>query len=188
MDKGLDGAPIVVVTADNTTEKGNLEAAHKAVDAINAGKFSDAVALMTADAVESDQTSAKDNKGPKEIEASMKMWFGAFKDAKISIDSSYAAGDYVIHLGKFTGTNDKDLGKMKKTGKTVALDYAEVMLGKDGKAAQIWRFRSGMQFAAQMGLMPAPGAAPAAPPAAGSAAAPAAGSAAAPAAGSAATK
>jgi hypothetical protein len=68
------------------------------------------------------------------------------------------------------------MGKMKKTGKTVSLDYAEVMQMKDGKIAQIWRFHSGMQFAMQMGLMPAPGA----PPAAGSAA-PAAGSAAAPA-------
>jgi ketosteroid isomerase-like protein len=175
MDKGLEGAPIVVVNADDAKERTNLENAKKAVDAINAGKMADALALMTPDAVESDQTSATDHKGTKDIEASMKMWFGAFKDAKISVDSAYAAGDYVVHLGKFTGTNDKDLGKMKKTGKTVALDYAEVFLAKDGKAAQVWRFHSGMQFAMQMGLMPAPGAAA---PAAGSAAPPAAGSAA----------
>jgi predicted ester cyclase len=184
MDKGLDGAPIVVVTADDAKEKTNLENAKKSIDAINSGKFADAMAMVTADAVESDQSAEKDRKGPKEIEAGMKMWFGAFKDAKIGIDSAYAAGDYVIHLGTFTGTNDKNLGTMKKTGKTVALDYAEVFLVKDGKAAQIWRFTSGVQFAMQMGLMPAPAtppaagsAAPAAPPAAGSAA-PAAGSAA----------
>lgn len=170
MEKGLDGAPIVVVTADDAKEKANLESARKAVDAINAGKYADALAMMTPDAVESDQTSPMDQKGAKEMEAGMKMFFGAFKDAKISIDSEYAAGDYVVHMGKFSGTNDKDIGKMKKTGKTVSLDYAEVMQFKDGKVAQIWRFHSGMQFAVQMGLMPAP----AAPPAAGSAA-PAAG-------------
>jgi predicted ester cyclase len=194
MDKGLEGAPIVVVTADDAKEKTNLENAKKGIDAINAGKLADAMALMTADVVESDQSADKDRKGAKEIEAGMKMWFGAFKDAKISIDSAYAAGDYVVHLGKFSGTNDKDMGKMKKTGKTVALDYAEIFLVKDGKAAQIWRFHSGMQLATQMGLMPAPAAGSAAP-AAGSAApatppappAPPAGSAA-PAAGSAATK
>lgn len=169
MDKGLEGAPIVVVTADDAKEKTNLENAKKAVDAINAGKLADAMALMTSDAVESDQTAEKDIKGAKDIEAGMKMWLGAFKDAKLSVDNAYAAGDYVVHMGKFTGTNDKDMGKMKKTGKTVALDYAEVFLVKDGKAAQIWRFRSSLQAAMQMGLMPAPGA-PGAPPAAGSAA------------------
>ncbi len=187
MDKGLDGAPIVAVAADDAKEKANLEAARKSVDAINAGKWADALALMTADAVETDTSGPLDHKGAKEMEASMKMWFGAWKDPKISIDNEYAAGDYVVHMGKFSGTNDKDMGKMKKTGKTVSLDYAEVMQMKDGKIAQIWRFHSGMQFAMQMGLMPAPAAAPAAgsaAPAAGSAA-PAAGSAA-PAAGSAA--
>lgn len=173
MDRGLEGAPIVVVTADDAKEKANLENAKKAVDAINAGKLADALALMTPDAIESDQAAEKDSKGTKEIEAGLKMWLGAFKDAKLSVDNAYAAGDYVVHMGKFTGTNDKDIGKLKKTGKSVALDYAEVMLVKDGKAAQIWRFRSGVQFAMQMGLMPPPGA----PPAAGSAA-PTAGSAA----------
>jgi predicted ester cyclase len=188
MDKGLDGAPIVVVTADDAKEKTNLENAKKAVDAINAGKTADAMALTLPDGVESDQSSEKDITGTKNIEASMKMWFGAFKDAKISVDSAYAAGDYVIHLGKFTGTNDKDLGKMKKTGKTVALDYAEVFQMKEGKVAQIWRFHSGMQFAMQMGLMPAPGAAPTAAPTAAPAPAPTAAPAPAPTAGSAATK
>lgn len=169
MDKGIEGAPIVVVTADDAKEKANLEAAKKAVDAINAGKLADAMAMMTPDAIESDQTAEKDIKGAKDIEAGMKMWLGAFKDAKLTVDNAYAAGDYVVHMGTFTGTNDKDLGKMKKTGKTVALDYAEVFLVKDGKASQVWRFHSSLQAAMQMGLMPAPGAAPAA----GSAAPPA---------------
>jgi predicted ester cyclase len=162
METGWEGAPIVVVTADDAKEKTNLENAKKAIEAINARKFTDALALMTPDAVESDVTSEKDTKGAKDIEAGMKMWFGAFSDAKISVEHEYAAGDYVVHTGKFSGTNDKDLGKMKKTGKKVDLDYAEVMLIKDGKAAHVWRFHSGMMFAMQMGLMPPPGAPPAA--------------------------
>jgi len=171
LDKGLDGAPIVVVTADDAKEKTNLENAKKAIEAINAGKVADMMALMTPDAVASDQASEKDNKGPKEIDASMKMWFGAFKDAKLTVNNSYAAGDYVVNLGTFSGTNDKDIGKLKRTGKTVNIDFAEVLHAKDGKADQVWRFRSGVQFAMQMALMPAPGAAPAGgAPAAGSAA------------------
>ena len=199
LEKGLDGAPIVVVTADDAKEKANLEAAKKATDAINAGKWADAMALMQADVIDSDQAGPSDMKGTKDVEAGLKMWFTAFKGAKVSVDNAYAAGDYVVHLGKFTGTHDKALGPLRKTGKDLNLDYAEVILAKDGKAVQLWRFHSGMVLATQLGLMPAPGApptggqpaagsaaptAPTAAPAAGSAAptaAPAAGSAAAPA-------
>jgi ketosteroid isomerase-like protein len=195
MEKGLDGAPIVVIAdTDAKKEAANLETFKKAVEAVNARKNADLSALMTDDAIESDQAEGADRKGKKEIEAGNKMFFTAFSDAKVTPTETYAAGDYVVAIGKFEGTNDHDLGKMKKTGKKVSLDYAEVVLFKDGKQAQLWRFRSGMQFAQQMGLMPAappggaaPGAGSAAAPAAGSAAAaPAAGSAAAPAAGSAA--
>lgn len=190
MDKSIDGAPIVVVAdTDAKKEAANLETFKKAVDAVNSRKTADLSALMTDDAIESDQAEAKDAKGKKEIEAGNKMFFTAFSDAKVNPTETYAAGDYVVAIGKFEGTNDHDLGKLKKTGKKVSLDYAEVVLFKDGKQAQLWRFRSGLQFAQQMGLMPAapPAGAGSAAPAAGSAAAPAAGSAAAaPAAGSAA--
>jgi predicted ester cyclase len=178
MDKGLEGAPIVVVTADDPKEKANLDAFKKANDAVNAHKTADLMAMMTPDAVESDQTDAADHKG-KEIEAGMKQFFGAFSDAKVTPSETHAAGDYVVAIGKFEGTNDHDLGKMKKTGKKVSLDYAEIAQFKDGKVSHLWRFHSGMQFAQQMGLMPEAPAGGA--PAAGSAAAPAAGSAAAPA-------
>jgi predicted ester cyclase len=168
MDKGLDGAPIVVVTADDAKEKANLEAVKKDMEAVNAHKTADIMAMMTDDAVESDQTDGADKKGKKDIEAGMKMFFGAFSDAKVTANETFAAGDYVVAIGKFDGTNDHDMGKMKKTGKKVSLDYAEVVQIKDGKMAAIWRFHSGMQFAMQMGMMPPPGAAPAggAPPAA----------------------
>lgn len=167
IDKGMD--TVVVVTADDAKEKANLEATQKAIDAVNARKFADALAAFAPDAVESDQTADKDLKGTKEMEASIKMWFGAFPDAKVGIDNKYAAGDYVVHMGKFQGTHEKDLGKLKKTGKKVDIDYTEVFQLKDGKITNVWRFHSGMQFAMQLGLMPPPGA----PPAAGSAAPPA---------------
>ena len=169
MEKGMDNAPVIVVTADDPKEKANLETFKKAMDAVNSHKTADVMAMMTDDAVESDQTDAADRKGKKDIEAGMKMFFGAFSDAKVTADNTWAAGDYVVATGKFEGTNDHDLGKMKKTGKKVSLDYAEIAMIKDGKVAQLWRFHDGMQFAMQLGLMPAPGAAPAA----GSAAAPA---------------
>jgi predicted ester cyclase len=170
MDKGIEGAPIVVVTADDPKEKANIEAFKKGADAFNAHKTNDLMAMMTPDAVMMDQADAADKKG-KDIEASVKMIMGAFSDIKAVNTENWGAGDYVVETGKMEGTHDHDLGKLKKTGKKVSLDYAEIAHFKDGKVDQLWRFHSGMQFAGQLGLMPETPAGGA--PAAGSAAAPA---------------
>lgn len=157
LEKGIEGAPIVVVTADDAKEKANLEAVKKVTDSINAGKIADASAVFAPDALESDQVLAMDAKGAKPIENGLKMWFGAFKDAKLTVDGTWAAGDYVVETGTFSGVHDKDLGPIKKTGKPVQFDYAEVVQLKDGKITNLWRFRSGLVLAMQLGLMPAPG-------------------------------
>lgn len=181
MDKGIEGAPIVVVTADDAKEKANLEVARKMVAAVNANKLADMLALLQPDVVESYAGDPKDLTGVKEVEKAGKDMMKVFKDVKIAVDNEYAAGDYVVNLGTFTGT---DVG-LKKTGKQITIPFADVILFKDGKESRLWHFHDDMLVAQQLGLVPAAGA-PATPPAAGSAAAPAAGSAAAPAAGSAA--
>jgi predicted ester cyclase len=162
IDKSWDGAPIVVVASDNDTEKKNLEAVKKMDDAFNAHKIPDLMAMMTDDAVESDQADDKDAKGKKEMEAGLKMFYTGFPDVKATADQSFAAGDYVVELGTLTGTNKGDMGPMKKTGKEINGHYAEISKWKDGKLENLWRFRNGMAMAMQLGLMPAPGAAPAA--------------------------
>ena len=163
MDKGLEGAPIVVVTADDAKEKANMEVVKKGNEAFLANKPADLMASMADDAVEMSQTADKDVKGKKEIEKGFTTFRNGWSDVKMSNVEMWAAGDYVIQSMKFEGKNDKDIGKMKKTGKTVAADLVEVMHFKDGKIDQMWRFMNGVDFAMQMGLMPAPGAAPAPP-------------------------
>jgi predicted ester cyclase len=116
------------------------------------------LALMTDDFVESDQADAQDAKGKKEAEKGLKTFFTAFSDGKVTIDNSWAAGDYVVQLGTFEGTNDHDMPGMKKTGKKVTMHFAEVGKFKDGKATNLWRFRNGMAVAMQLGLMQPPGA------------------------------
>jgi predicted ester cyclase len=163
MDKGLEGAPIVVVTADDAKEKANLELVKKGNDAFVANKIPDLMATMADDAVEMDQMSEKDVKSKKEIEKGVVMFRNGWSDVKFSNGEMWAGGDYVIQAMKFEAKNDKDMGKMKKTGKTVAVDLVEIMHLKDGKIDQMWRFLNGIDFAMQMGWMEAPkaGAAPA---------------------------
>jgi predicted ester cyclase len=89
--------------------------------------------------------------------------FKAFSDLKITNDTSWAAGDYVVSTGTWAGTNDGDIKemKLKKTGKKVSLPFVEITEFKDGKISKNWIFYDGMQFAVQLGLVPAPGGAPA---------------------------
>lgn len=164
MDKGMEGAPIVVVTADNDQEKANMEAVKKGNDAFVANKPADMFAMMADDAVETDMSSEKDVTGKKEIEKGFKEFRNAWSDVQMNDVQMWAAGDWVVQTVTFHGKNDKPMGKMKPTGKTVDVPVAEVMHFKDGKIDHTWRFMNSMQFAEQMGMAPPP-------PAQGSAAA-----------------
>lgn len=176
MDKGWDGAPVVVVAADDDAEKKNLEVVKNLDAAFNAHKVDAMTALLADDFVESDQAEAKDVKGKKDAEKSIKDFIKAFPDIKTTSDGVWAAGDYVVETGTMEGTNTGDLGPMKKTGKKIDVHYAEVSKLKDGKLTNMWRFRNGMAAAIQLGMMQPPGAG--AGSAAGSAAGSGAGSAA----------
>ena len=160
LEKGWDGAPIIVVAAETDVEKKNLEVVKKGNEAFMAKKPADWTALYTDDAFEADQAGDKDMKGKKEIQAGAETFLKAFPDIKLETKESFAAGDYVATIGTFSGTNTGPLGPMKPTKKPVTGQYAEVFLMKDGKIAGLWRFRNGMAMAQQLGLAPPPGGAP----------------------------
>lgn len=154
-DKGLDGAPIVIVAADDAKEKANLETIKKLNEAFNAHKPGDEIALFTDDAIESDHASPSDTKGKKAIEPGLKTFHVAFPDGKIAVDA-VAVGDYVIQHGTFTGTHKGPLDKLPPSQAKVTMGFAEVFEMKDGKIAKLWRFRNGLALATQLGLMKAP--------------------------------
>jgi predicted ester cyclase len=181
LDKGLDGAPIVVVATDDAKEKANVDAFTKSNTAFQSKKSADLLAFYTDDALESDQAGSSDAKGKKEIQAGAEIFWKAFPDIKLETPNIFAAGDYVVVLGSFSGTNSGPLGPMKATKKAVKSEYAEVVEMKDAKIAKLWRFRNGMAMAQQLGVMPEHTTPPAEKPAVGSAAPAGSGSAAAPA-------
>jgi steroid delta-isomerase-like uncharacterized protein len=158
MEKGMDGAPVIIVAADDAKEKANLETIKKANEAFMSKKPADSMAFYADDAVESDQASGADTKGKKEIEKGMTMFTKAFPDLKIEVKGQWAAGDYVIVEGVFSGTNNGPMGKMPKTGKPVTGQYAEIFKLKDGKITELWRFRNGLAMAMQLGLVKMPAA------------------------------
>jgi predicted ester cyclase len=168
LEKGLDGAPIIAVATDDAKEKANVDAFTKSNAAFQAKKTAELMAFYTDDAIESDQAGSVDAKGKKDIQAGSEIFLKAFPDLKLETSNIFAAGDYVVALGNFSGTHTGPLGPLKPTKKSVKSEYAEVVEMKDGKIARMWRFRNGMAMAQQLGLMPDHAAPPAEKPAAGS--------------------
>ena len=157
VEQGWDGAPSVVVSAGEAREKANIEAARKAVDAINAHKPGDAAAMVTDDVIESDQATGRDIKGKDEFLRDLEVLISTFPDVKLDIQNYWSAGDWVISIGTLRGTWKGPMGNFKPTGKTVSSVYADVIKVRDGKAAQIWRFRNGLAIAMQLGVVPGTG-------------------------------
>lgn len=158
LTKGWPGAPIIALAADNDAEKANLATAQKEIDAFNTRDFAGALATATRDVVLSSQAEPADVKGKKDLEAGLKHFTTAFSDAKLTPSRTLAAGNYVLVIGKFTGTNDGDMTAMnlKKTGKKVDLSYAEITEFTGGKIKAYTRFYNGMAFAEQLGLLASP--------------------------------
>ena len=67
-----------------------------------------------------------------------------------------AAGDYVIAVEEFEGTNDGDLPamKLKKTAKGVALPVLVVHKIEAGKIKAVWVFYQRLGLAELLGVLP----------------------------------
>jgi len=150
-----------LISAGNDAEKANIAALGAYTAAFNKHDAPGIAALLTDDVVFSDVASPADRVGKKEVSKSNEEMLKAFPDAKIDQTGVWAAGDYTISTGRFSGTNTGDMPsmKLKKTGKPVNLEYYMVTKFAGGKVKNNWLFSNGMAFAGQLGLLPPPKAA-----------------------------
>jgi predicted ester cyclase len=156
LDKGMEGAPTIVVATDSDTEKMNVEAWKAENQAFNAHDAAAMAAGWADTIVDADQADPADAAGKAKVTAGLKAFFTAFPDGKLSLDQVWGAGDYVVAQETFTGTNTGPLGKAKKTGKAIDIKVVEIARLDGGKVTQMWRFRNGMAIAQQLGLAPTP--------------------------------
>ena len=154
-----------LISSGSDAEKANLATLSAYTAAFNKHDAAAVAALMTDDVVFSDLAAPADRVGKKEASKSNDEMLKGFPDAKIDQTAAWAAGDYVISTGKFSGTNTGDMPsmKLKKTGKPVSVEYYMVTKLAGGKVKNDWLFSNGMAFAGQLGLLPPPKAAKAAP-------------------------
>ncbi len=150
-----------LVSSGSDAEKANIAALGAYTAAFNKHDAAALAATLTDDVVFSDLAAPADRVGKKEVSKSNEEMLKGFPDVKIDQSAAWAAGDYVVSTGRFSGTNTGDMPsmKLKKTGKTVNVEYYMVTKLAAGKVKNSWLFSNGMAFAGQLGLLPAPKAA-----------------------------
>lgn len=156
LEAGWTDTP-ALISSGTEAEKANLAAVGAWVEASNKHDAAAAAAFLTDDIVLSDLSSPADRVGKKEVQKASEELNKAFPDSKIQQSAAWAAGDYVISAGRWSGTNTGDLPslKLKKTGKAVNVEYYLVSKLAGGKIQKNWLFMNGMAFAGQLGVAPA---------------------------------
>ena len=150
----------VVIASGSDGEKANVAAFTKEVEGFNKHDPAGAMGTAADDIVFSELSAPADRVGKKEALKGIEEMFKGFPDAKLDIKSVWGAGDYVVATGTWTGTNTGDIPsmKLKKTGKAVTQQFVEIDKFAAGKTKNIWLFSNGASAAAQLGLLPPPGA------------------------------
>jgi predicted ester cyclase len=148
-------APTVAIAAGTPAEQRNVDAFKAQIAAFNAHDAKGSTGDASPDAVFRDITAPKDMSAKENIAGTVEM-FKAFPDAKLVPSAVWGAGDFVVVVGRFEGTNTGPfpmMGIKKATGKPAGVSYLEVVRFENGKIKEDTLFYNGMAFASQLGLM-----------------------------------
>lgn len=87
-------------------------------------------------------------------------WFVAFPDARVEVHAVHIVDDVVVEGGTFMGTQNGVLhgpmGDVPPTGRSVEVDYIQVLHFRDGKHASFNLMFDRLMMLEQLGLVPTP--------------------------------
>lgn len=159
------GAVTAFNAKNNDQETKNVDAVKLMYTAFEKKSVDGFIGTLAEGAEWDDMTQADTYKGT----AAAKKYFTeaskAFPDAKNTVANSWGIDEFVVTESTFSGTQKGAFMGMKASNKAISMDSLDVVRMKDGKIVKGWSFGNGMQVAAQLGLLPKPGAKPAAKPA-----------------------
>jgi steroid delta-isomerase-like uncharacterized protein len=112
------------------------EAFERGTDTFNAHDI-EGFAEVLADDVVFRAPGGMQGEGKEACAAFFGGWFAAFSDAHVDVHSVHFVDDVAVEEGTFTGTHDGTLrtpaGDIPPTGRSVAVDYVQVLRFRDGK-------------------------------------------------------
>jgi predicted ester cyclase len=147
--------PTVVIAAGTPAELSNIDrlraqmAAYNSHDAKGVHAYNAPRLLFHDMGKPADQTA-------KEILAGLLEFFKAFPDAKLSPESLWGAGSYVVAAGRLDATNKgpmPSMGIRKPTGKSISVRYLDITRWENGRLEEEWLFYDGMKVAGQLGII-----------------------------------
>jgi len=148
-------APKVIVAGGIPAEMSNVETSRVQMAAFNTHDAKRVDTYSAPDSVYHDMAMPKDQNSKENFAGTLDM-FKAFPDAKLATSSIWGAGDYVVVVGRFEGTNRGPMPAMgikKATGKRVSVRYLDIARWEKGKVKEEWLFYDGMAFATQLGMV-----------------------------------
>jgi steroid delta-isomerase-like uncharacterized protein len=87
-------------------------------------------------------------------------WFAAFPDARVEVQAFHIVDDVAVEEGTFKGTQNGVLhgpmGDIPPTGRSVAVDYVQVLRFRDGKHVSFNLMFDRLMMLEQLGLAPTP--------------------------------
>jgi ketosteroid isomerase-like protein len=87
-------------------------------------------------------------------------WMSAFPDAHVEVHGIHILDDLAVEEGRFTGTHNGVLrtptGDIPPTGRSVSLDYIQVLRFRDGKHISFSLMFDRLLMLEQLDLVPAP--------------------------------
>ena len=85
-------------------------------------------------------------------------WFAAFPNARVEVEAVHIIGDVAVEEGTFRGTQNGVLqaptGDIPPTGRSVEVDYIQVLRFRDGKHVSFHLMFDRLAMLEQLGLVP----------------------------------
>ena len=95
--------------------------------------------------------------GPQGLRMFLSMFFDAFPDSNVTIESMIAEGDMTATRLTYTGTHKGEFQGIPPTGKSIAIPAIDLARFEDGKLVDHWGGPDQMSLMVQLGVIPAPG-------------------------------
>ena len=149
----LNAVPTIVIAKNDVIEMQSLEAERQHIESWNKHDAAAADMHLSDTYVLHDLRLTMDLH-KAEASAMTKAFWTGFSDAKLNASSIWAAGDFVVSVGTFDGTNDGEFAplRLNKTGRKASLPFVNIFLLQDGKVNAEWMFSDNATFANQLGF------------------------------------
>jgi ketosteroid isomerase-like protein len=142
--------------------EGNKAVVRRLIEEVwNAGRLDLLDELIAEEATLTFRGRTSPPQSPAQVGATVAQWRAAFPDFRFALADLIAEGDKVVARVPFSGTHTGPLMDLAPTGRRVRVGEMLILRLADGKIVEAWEEYDELGMRQQLGVIPAPGQAPA---------------------------